>query len=300
MNPQSSSIAVWKTLVVAVAVAALASLAGSAQAAAAPNQITVHNQDLNSGVIVIDSVTAAHDGWVVVYKNPNFTPGEIVGYAPVRQGTNKDVKVTINTAKVGDLPTLWARLHVDNDMVGRFEWGLRNLPYDDQPVVQNGQFVVAGFGTAADMGQAPSAPATAAAVSVPATAVATKAPVAAKPAARTSPIVVKNQDLNTGVIILDSVSASQDGWVVVYKNPNLTSNEIVGYAPIHQGVNTDVKVTLDTAKIGEAPTLWAALHADNDVKGVFEWGWKGQPYNDPPMAVNGHEIVAAFGTAADQ
>jgi len=300
MKPQSSSIAVWKTLVVAVAVVALAGLAGSAQAAAAPNQIMVHNQDLYSGVIVIDSVTTAHDGWIVVYKNPNFTTGEIVGYAPVHQGTNPNVKVTIDTAKVGDLPTLWARLHVDNDVAGLFEWGLRNLPYNDPPVVQNGQFVVAGFGTAADEGQASPAPAVAPVVSAPVTPLATKTPVVAGPVASTGPIVVKNQDLNTGVIVLDSVTAPQDGWVVVYKNPDLTTGEIVGYAPVQKGVNTDVKVTLDTAKVGELPTLWAVLHADNDLKGVFEWGWKGQPYNDPPMAVNGHDIVAAFGTAADQ
>jgi len=291
---------VWKTLIAAVAVLALASLAGTAFAAAAPNQITVHNQDISSGVIVLDSVTAAHDGWVVIYKDPNFTSGEIVGYAPVHQGLNTDVKVTIDTNKVGDLPTLWARLHGDNDVFGLFEWGLRNLPYNDPPVVQNGQFVMTGFGTAKDEGQAVGVPVAAPVVAKPVVAVATKAPVSTKPVASASPIVVKNQDLNSGVIMIDAVTAPQDGWVVVYKNPNLTSGEIVGYAPVHQGANADVKVTLDTAKIGEAPTLWVVLHADNDTKGVFEWGWKGQPFNDPPLAVNGHEIVAAFGTAADQ
>jgi hypothetical protein len=432
MKPQSSSRAVWKTLVVAVAVVALAGLAGSAQAAAAPNQITVHNQDITSGIAVMDSVTAAHDGWIVIYKNPNLSTGEIVGYAPVSQGTNKDVKVTIDTAKVGDLPTLWAVLQADNGLPGVFEWGLKGLAMDDAPVVENGHNIMVGFGTAKDEGQAPSAPAPSPAMAAaPVTAKAAapaapiviadqdltsgvivassvtspvdgwivvykdpsnftageivgyapvhaglnndvkitlktakvgdlptlwavlqadngvpgvfewglkndghddgpivqkghdivssfgtaaamaattmaSAPVAAAPAAAAAPVVtthpisVRNQDLSSGVIVVDSVSAPQDGWVVVYKNPNLASGEIVGYAPVHQGANTGVKVTLNTAKIGEAPTLWAVLHADNDLKGVFEWGWKGQPYNDPPIAVNGHEIVAPFGTAADQ
>jgi hypothetical protein len=299
MKLQSSSM-VRKTLAVAIAALALAGLAGTAFAAAAPNQITVHNQDINSGVIVLDSVTAAHDGWVVIYKDPNFTSGEIVGYAPVHQGLNTDVKVTIDTAKVGDLPTLWARLHEDKDVFGLFEWGQRNLPYNDPPVVQNGQFVMTGFGTAKDEGQAASVPVAAPVVAKPVVAVATKAPVSTKPAASVSPIIVKNQDLNSGVIMIDAVTAPQDGWVVVYKNPNLTSGEIVGYAPVHQGANSEVKVTLDTAKIGDAPTLWAVLHADNDIKGTFEWGWRGQPFNDPPLVVNGHDVVAAFGTAADQ
>ncbi len=298
MKLQNSSM-VRKTLVVAIAALALAGLAGTAFAAAAPDQITAHNQDINSGVIVLDSVTAAHDGWVVVYKNPNFT--EIVGYAPVKAGTNKDVKVTLDTAKVGDLPTLWTRLHVDNDVVGTFEWGYRSLPYNDAPVVQNGQFVVTGFGTAADEGQPASVPAVAPVVAKPVVAVATKVPVSTKPAASASPIVVKNQDLNTGVILINSVTAPQDGWVVVYKDPNnLTGGQIVGYAPVKQGANSNVKVTIDTAKVGDAPTLWTVLQADNGLPGVFEWGWKGQPYNDQPVVENGHNVVAAFGTAANQ
>ena len=299
----NSSSAVRKTLVVAIAMLALAGLAGTVLAAAAPDQITVHNQDLNTGVILLDSVTAAQDGWVVVYKDPNLTSGEIVGYAPVKAGTNKDVKVTIDTAKVGDAPTLWARLHVDNDVMGVFEWGYRGTPYNDTPVVQDGHFVVTSFATAADLNTAPSVTPIAVVVSKPAVVVTPKAAVVPAPTAvaPTGPIVVKNQDLNSGVIMIDSVTAPQAGWVVVYMDPNnLTAGEIVGYAPVKQGANTDVKVTIDTAKVGEAPTLWTVLQADNGVSGLFEWGWKGQPYNDAPVVENGHNVVAAFGTAADQ
>jgi len=294
---------VWKPLIVAVALLAVVGVAGLVQAAALPNQITVHNQDLNTGVIMLDSVTAAQYRWVVVYKDPNFTSGEIVGYAPVKAGTNKDVKVTIDTAKVGEAPTLWARLHVDNDVMGVFEWGWKGQSYKDQPVVENGHNVIAAFGTAADQGPAPSAAPVAVVVSKPAAVATPKAVVVAAPkaVAKTGPIVVKNQDLNSGVIVIDSVTAPQDGWVVVYMNPNnLTAGEIVGYAPVKQGANTAVKVTIDTAKVGDAPTLWTVLQADDDVKGVFEWGWKGQPYNDQPVVENGHNVVAAFGTAADQ
>ncbi len=301
MKPQISSIAVRKILIAAVALLALAGLAGTALAAPAANQITVHNQDITSGVIMLDSVTAAQDGWVVIYKDPNFTSGEIVGYAPVKQGVNTNVKVTIDTAKVADAPTLWARLHVDNDVFGLFEWGLRNLPYNDQPVVQNGQFVVTGFGTAQDEGSAASAPATTSAPAVVPTVAATPAPTSAtQPATSIGPIVVKNQDLNTGIAVLDSVKSPQDGWVVVYKNPNLTSGDIVGYAPVMKGDNSNVKVTLDAKKVGDAPTLWVVLQADNGVPGLFEWGLGNFPYNDTPIMLNGHEVVTAFGTAANQ
>ena len=147
MKPQYSSTAVWKVAAGVIAVVVAVSIAGGVQAATPPSQISVRNQDLGSGVIVIDSVTAPPDGWIVIYKSTNFTPGAIVGYAPVHQGANSNVKVTLNTARIGTLPTLWARLHEDNDVKGLFEWGLRNLPYNDSPVVENGHDVIAEFGT---------------------------------------------------------------------------------------------------------------------------------------------------------
>jgi hypothetical protein len=183
---------------------------------------------------------------------------------------------------------LWARLHADNGVPGLFEWGLKGLSYDDAPIMQNGQSILTGFGTAADEGQPIAAPA-------PSASAASKAPVNAKPAA--SAIVVKNQDLSTGVIEVNSVTAPVDGWIVVYKNPNFTSGEIVGYAPVHQGVNIGVKVTIDTAKVGDLPTLWAILHADGGVPGAFEWGLRNQPYDDAPIIANGWYVEAAFGTA---
>jgi len=284
---------------VAVAVLALTGLAGSALAAAAPSQITVHDQDLTSGVIVVSSVTSPVDGWVVVYKNSNFTSGDIVGYASVKAGTNTNVKVTIDTAKVGEAPTLWARLHVDNDVMGVFEWGWKGQPYNDTPVVENGHNIVTGFGTAASMAAVTPAPASAAPAPAVAAPVATKAPVTTKPAATTGPIVIADQDLTSGVIVASSVTSPVDGWIVVYKDPNnFTGGQIVGYAPVHMGANSNVKITLDTAKVSDLPTLWAVLQADNGLPGVFEWGWKGQPYNDALVVENGHNVVTSFGTAA--
>ena len=143
-----NSVVVWlKLSVVAMAIVSLVGVTG-VQAATLPSSITIRNQDLSSGVIVVDSVTAPVDGWIVVYKSPNFTPGQIVGYAPVYQGVNTGVKVTIDTAKVGQLPTLWAILHSDGGVPGVFEWGIRNQSYDDAPIIVNGWYVEAAFGTA--------------------------------------------------------------------------------------------------------------------------------------------------------
>jgi len=316
MKPQSSSTAVWKTAAVVIAVVVAISVVGSVQAAAPQNQIVVRDQDISSGVITIDSVTAAQDGWVVVYKNPNFSGGDIVGYAPVKQGVNTNVKVTLDARRVGPtatrayaLPTLWVRLHVDNPVMGLFEWGLRNLPYNDAPVVENGHTVTAQFGTTTSQAATSAAPAALVTTPAPAQPAASPAPaqVSTKPAAKAGPIVVKNQDLGSGIAMFDSVTAPQDGWIVVYKSPNFGSGDIVGYAPVQQGVNTDVKVTLDTKRLYTGanrdilqPTLWVRLQTDNDVKGLFEWGLRGLPYNDSPTVVNGQPVTTQFGTWASQ
>ncbi len=313
MNPRFLSTAAWKTAAVVMAVVVAISAVGSVQAAAPQNQIVVRDQDISSGVITIDSVTAAQDGWVVVYKNPSFSSGDIVGYAPVKQGVNTNVKVTLDARRVGPtatrdfaLPTLWVRVHVDNDVKGLFEWGLRNLPYNDPPVVENGHTVTAQFGTTTSQAATSAAPV--APVKTPAPAKPAALPqVSIKPTAKAGPIVVKNQDLGSGIAMFDSVTAPQDGWIVVYKSPNFTSGDIVGYAPVHQGVNNDVKVTLDTKRLYTGvnrdilqPTLWVRLHTDNPVKGLFEWGLRGLPYNDPPTLVNGQPVTAQFGTWASQ
>jgi hypothetical protein len=284
MKSQNVLVVVSKLVVVAMTVLAMAGAPG-VQAAALPNQITVHNQDLTSGVIIVDSVTAAQDGWIVVYKNPDFREGDIVGYAPVYKGTHTGVKVTIDTAKVGDLPTLWIELHADNGVPGLFEWGLRSLPYDDVPVAQNGQLVIAAFAT------------TAAAPSQESAASTTGGRAAVPPAVSANQIVISNQDVSNGIIVASSVSVAQDGWLVIYKNPNLTPGEIVGYAWVHAGANSGVKVTINTARIGDQPTLWAELHADNGVPGLFEWGLRGLSYDDAPLSQNGLPVVVAFGTS---
>ncbi len=286
MKYQYLSTAVWKAAAVVIAVIVAVSMASGALAATPASQITVRNQDLNTGVIVIDSVTAPQDGWVVVYKNPNFTSGDIVGYAPVSQGANRNVEVTIDTKRVVDQPTLWVRLHADNGVKGLFEWGLRDFSYDDSPIVENGHDIVAEFGTWATQGTPNPAPVTPAGPA-PAPSTTTTGPANA--------INVTTQALNTGVMHVDSVTAAQDGWIVVYKNPNLTSGEIVGYAAVHQGVNTNVPVTIDTKRVEGLPGLWIMLQADNGVHGLFEWGLRNLSYADQPVYENGHPVMTGFG-----
>lgn len=134
----------------------------NAQKGGGANQIAVRQQDTNTGQIIVDSVAAAEDGWLVIYFGDKLDPLTIAGFAPVHKGVNTDVKVDVNRELVDPYPTLWAVLHVDKGVIGTFEW-----PGADTPVWEGGKPVMAAFGTqaapviaAAPQAPAPSAPKT--------------------------------------------------------------------------------------------------------------------------------------------
>jgi hypothetical protein len=211
---------------------------------------------------------------VVFYKDPNFTPGEIVGYAPVYSGVNRNVKATIDTNKLGKSTIVWAQLHRDDGRRGVFEWERQVEPLRDWPLVQDQKYVRASFGTTV--------------AAVPTTTVAPKA----------AQIAVRAQDLGSGIVVMDAITTTQNGWVVIYKSPNFTAGQIVGYAPVYKGVNMGVKVTIDTAKLKDDAPLWAVLHADGGLQNRFEWGYRGRQFSDPPLFQQGQYVSTAFGTRA--
>ena len=62
----------------------------------------------------------------------------------------------------------------------------------------------------------------------------------------------------------------------------------------------DVKVTINTAKVGDQALLWPVLHADGGLQNIFEWGYNGRPFNDPPLFRKGQYVSSAFSTAGPQ
>ncbi len=256
------------TLFVMLLALALVGVASAASEKPAPaNQITLHNQEIHQGILMVDAVNAAQDGWIVIYDRPSFDKDGIVGYAPVKKGLNQNVRVTLDTNQIKNLSTLWARLHVDNPPVGVFEWGYNGRPYNDAPVMQDGQPVVVPFGLSGD-----------------------SAPLSIAPA-----ITVKNQAIQVhNPMVVDSVTTPVDGWIVIYKNQSLTPGAIVGYAPVYQGTNTGVKVALD-AKVAQGnPILWVVLQADNGAHSLFEWGTYGRTMADVPVVYEGKAVMAPF------
>jgi len=262
----------FKLLVIMLLALAITSVALAAKTPPPPpaNSIYVHDQEIGTGIAMIDQVTAAQPGWVVVYKRADLKPDMIVGYAPVKAGPNSGVRVTLNTSRLENVPTLWVRLHEDQGAKGIFEWGINGKSQADLPVAENGQSVMATFGTkgsGADLAVVPA-------------------------------INIKSQNVNKNSINIDSVTTPVDGWVVVYKDPALRPSDIVGHVPVYHGTNLNVKMAVEGWRLEKAPTLWAALYADKGTQKVMEVGHMGLNRGDPLYLYNGQPVVTAFGTTA--
>ena len=250
---------------------ALVGVVSAKDTTAPANQIDLHSQEIHQGILIVDSVKATQDGWIVIYDRPALDKNSIVGYAPVKKGLNQNVRVTLDANRIKKLNTLWARLHVDNPPVGVFEVGLDNRPFNDLPVVQDGKAVVTAFGTSGD-----------------------SAPMSLAPA-----IVLKSQDIkHTNPIIADSVTTPVDGWLVIYKDKPFDSGRVVGYAPVYQGTNAGVQVAIDAKRISDTPTLWAVIHTDQGEHGVFDWGEKATSLADTALIYQGQPVMTTFGTTA--
>jgi hypothetical protein len=118
-----SPTAIVKTTPTKKAVTATTPTAGPA----AINDITVEDQALKSGTVLINSVDAMKPGWVAIFTDKNDQPDVLLGYAPVPEGSSADLKVTIDSAKATN--KMIAMLLLDAGKIGTFEY-----PGADEPV----------------------------------------------------------------------------------------------------------------------------------------------------------------------
>lgn len=249
---------------IATAVAMTSALwVGAASAAPAEIQIKIRGQDLSTGQVMVDSVTATQSGWIGIFKDAAATPDAFVGYAPVAQGMDSDFMVDINTTRAASAATLYAELLVDQSGTGVFDLNTA-APAAGTPIV--------AFATEA--AAQPAAPMAAATVAQ---------------GKAGEQIAIKAQDLSSGQIMVDSVMAGQAEWLGIYRSPSLAPDTLVGYTPMQQGQNSSRTVDINTQRVGSAPTLWAALVVDQSGTGEFDAHTVAPDANTP---------VVGFGTAA--
>jgi len=229
--------------------------------------IVVTDQPEAKGIVVIDRVLAPADGFVVVHQSDGGMPGARLGYTPVSEGENRNVKVKLDP-KVALTPELLAAVHIDRGTRGVLEFDMDNIARSaDRPFFVGGKevaaaFKAAEFGVTAEMGE----------------------------------VVIEAADQPLGsTLSIAKATAPAASFVVVHKaKADGMPGERVGFARIEAGENTDVEVTL-TKKLAGTTKLLAAVHADADENGDLDFDMDdpvGSP--DQPYFVDGMEAAVAF------
>jgi hypothetical protein len=203
----------------------------------------------NDGRLVINEVTSAAAGWLVIYSDAAGSPGDVLGYSAVEAGQNEEVVVLIDPFQATE--TLHALLHLDDGEAGVFDY-----PGPDNPVTVDSTEVGATF--VVDMQ-------------------------ATMPA-----VSVSDQEIGVdGLVIIDQVVANVSGWLVIYREEEGVSGDMMGYLPVEAGVTENLSLSINWLEA--TPTLYAALYEDSGEAEVFE-----VPTADRPITVNNEPVVVPF------
>ncbi len=100
--------------------------------------ISVSDQSMEAGTVVLGPVSMTVDGWLVAYGNDGAKPGQILGYVYVQKGDHEEIILTLEdifyTGKVYIAP------HFDRGLATQFEF-----PGPDMPFEINGTVPVESF-----------------------------------------------------------------------------------------------------------------------------------------------------------
>lgn len=217
--------------------------------------------------VTIDMVRAPKDSWVVVHQNDGGMPGKRVGYAAVKKGVTRNVKVKLDR-DVPLTPELLAAVHADAGVKGKLEFDMDDMERStDKPYFVDGAEVAVAF-AAAEFG----------------------VPVEMDGAS----IEAGDQGIGPKVTIARAI-APTDAFVVVHKaTADGMPGERVGYAAIEAGETKNVEVKI-TKKLTGRTKLLAAIHADRGVAGKLEFDMDA-PVDSPdqPFFADGMEVATAF------
>lgn len=229
--------------------------------------VKVSDQTLQNGTVKVDDVVSSGPGWIVIYSVTNGQPDQPIGHSPVHPGDNKNVIVHIDTGKITD--PLYAQLHVDAGTTGVFEF-----PGPDVPVMLGVKMISGMFKSSANSASTQVANAPSSGPSTPSNTIAS--------------IDVQDQPIHDSAIMIHQVVSVGDGWVVIHpQNADGTPGNFIGFAPVHNGVNTNVLVRLDTKKV--TPTVFAMLHVNASKSPLPQY-----PGPDVPVMINGKMLLPSF------
>ncbi len=258
--------------------------------------VSVRDQDIGAGVVVIDQVISTVPGWIAIHPQGAEDASDVtLGYLQVKEGTSTSLRVNIDNTKATGV--LYAMLHIDTGVPGMYEF-----PNADPPVVVNGIEVSVSFRVTVN-GQTLAAPAVTnpPPAATPTTAPApstTPTPQAAKPtlaAATPTPavgdmptIIVGDQAIENKTVTVSEVLINKDAWLAIRRlNGDGNMGAIAGYTHLAKGLNQNIAVTVDTTITSDI--LVAQILEDNGVPGKLE-----VPTPDIPLVVNGVTAAKTF------
>lgn len=239
---------------------------GTALAQMDTPSLTVSDQTANAFEVVVDEVTLAQDGFVVVHAvdpDGNLVLTPELGKLYLAAGTHQDVRVPLdpdeliaNEYEVGTARAVAPMLHIDD---GNMTYEFPNGP--DTPVSVEGSVVVETLSYTQG------------------------------PALRTL-----DQTLANGSVTIDTVAAAQDGFVVVHaldREGNAVITPPLGLASVEAGIQRFVTIALDADLLAEygydegPKAIVPMLHID-DGNGEYEF----PEGPDVPVTVDGGALVS--------
>jgi plastocyanin len=218
--------------------------------------VLVADQEIVDDKVTVSEVVSDGPGWLVIHAQAGGSPGPILGYSPVADGTNTDVMVEIDTANATE--TLYAMLHVDAGEVGT--WEFPDGP--DVPAQVGGQIVSPAFQVTGS--------------------------VAVAEDSITPSVSVADQALDGSSVTIAEITSDGPGWLVIHAQADGSPGPILGYSPVASGPNSNVAVQLDLSTA--TSTLYAMLHTDAGTVGT--WEFPNGP--DVPVMVDGQMVSPAF------
>lgn len=112
--------------------------------------------------------------------------------------------------------------------------------------------------------------------------------VAAQASTPTGSLSATDQALTNNAVLVTSVTASQDGWVVVHESNadgTVKVPDNIGKVAIKAGTTNNLSIPLDK-QVADGAKLWPMLHIDVGQPGVYEF-----PGPDVPVAANGDIVM---------
>lgn len=225
--------------------------------AAPSGSLQISDQMLSANKIIVPSISMSQAGWVVVHKataeGGPVVPDIISIPKQLSAGASSNVEIMLEEElMLMDGETLWVMLHTDDGQMGAYEFDGQNGL--DGPIMEGEEIVMQSIAVSA------------------------------------ASIMASDQAVTDGMVRIDQVNATVDGWLVIHNdngNGEIVLPDIIGKVWVEAGTTDNVVVTLDEGTTLQAgQKLFPMLHVDSPANGEYDF-----PENGDAPEMFGTDII---------